>query len=696
MAFPINDVNGYGTGALGDVSDNIDGSNVNSYAHVTAITSNTISIDSSNKKDGNYEKFTAGTEVLIHVTASNGDKTYLGKWMVAKITNATGSILTIDKNFTNILPMDSFTKYHVQVITIAQFKNLTLNTGVELVPVNYSVPNYYGGIIAIKCSETLKFNGGHINLVERGIPSANKTIRPIMTQEVNGIDGGQQDLNRYSGWENSITLDRFLVNVGDGAAWIVAKTVDCNSNSRIGNVNSYGSQFCRGASDSVGARPGGVTNIGGSTILLAAERLNNFSPNMISKYRSTSAGAGQGLCRCYIASETVLRNDEALYAYDRISTPTRAMSSFKLKDFGNGSFGDVTNPTIQMNNYARVTAISSDGKRLTYTGKSTAGFAQITSNSLIMIHANHKASTNNTESGKFILAKVLNDTGTVLTIDTAANDFDMSHYNIQIVAIPQLNNFTLSTNYTATPAYNGSVGGIFAIICKGTCNLSNGYVNVNQKGGGVAYGANGLVAIGNAQDATKLPIGQGNGSVLIIAKTLVMNTSTRIGATYSGASLGGYAYQRSYGYHSSGRGGGYLAPSWESTGGSGAGGGAADYNINGGYGGNGGSRYYGGWNVPTYQGAHILIIADTINGFNQYAISTGGSGRAFDNTGSGGAGYGGGGTDNGYGATGGGYNGGGGGGRGGDPISGGGSSGWAFIYCNTVVNSNTTGTILAA
>lgn len=694
MAFPINDVNGYGTGALGTVGDEIAAAEVNSYAQVTGITTNTITINSSQATLGQYEKFTTGTEILIHVSGSNGDKTYLGKWMVATILSVSGSILRIDKDFTSILPITSFSNYYVQAVTIAQFDTLTLNTGIQLTPVNYSAPNYYGGIIAIKCATALKFNGGHINLVERGIPIANKSIRPIMTQEANGT--GLYDTDKYSGWENSITLDRFLLNVGDGAAWVVAKSISCDSNSRIGNVNSYGAQFCRGSNNSVGAKPEGITNIGGSTILMAAESLLNFSPTMISKYRSTSAGAGQGLCRCYIASETEIRNDEALYAYDRISTPSRVMSSFNIKDYGDGTFGDVTNPTIQMNNYARVTAISTDGKRLTYTGKTTAGFAQITSNALLMIHANHKKNTNNTESGKFVLARVLSDTGTVLTLDTSVSGFNMTDYNIQVVSIPQLNNLTVSNDYTATPAYNGYIGGICVIACKGTCNLSNGYINVNCKGGGVGYGTNGLAAIGNAQDATKLPIGQGNGSVLILAKTLIMNNNTRIGATYSGASFGGYGYQKRYGYHNNGRGGGYLAPSWQSTGGSGAGGGLADYDYNGGYGGNGAYRYYKGWNIPTYQGAHILIIADTINGFNQYAISTGGSGKAFDNTGSGGAGYGGGGVDFVYGATGGGYNGGGGGGRNGNPVSGGGSSGWAFIYCNNVVNSDTTGTILAA
>lgn len=81
-----------------------------------------------------------------------------------------------------------------------------------------------------------------------------------------------------------------------------------------------------------------------------------------------------------------------------------------------------------------------------------------------------------------------------------------------------------------------------------------------------------------------------------------------------------------------------------------------------------------------------MIIADTITGFNQAAISTGGrgslggyySGAGYGGTGSAGAG---------------GYNGGGSGGLGGVVEGGGGSSGWAFIYCNKAVNQDITDTV---
>ena len=693
MAFPLQDAGGYGTGALGNVANDLNPGNVNSYAKITGISDTTITINDTTKITGAYETFTTGAEILIHVSAttSSSYKTYLGKWGVAKITGVNSNVLTLSTNPTAIIPASEIGRYHVQAITIAQFESLTLNTGMQIVPPMFSASTFIGGITAFKCADTLTFNGGHINLTERGIPVASKALRPLFAQE----SSGTLDTDTYSGWENSVTVDRFLLNSGDGAAFIVAKSLTCNSSSRIGNINLHGAQFCRGASDSVGSMPAGATNVGGSTILIAAETISNFTPSIISKYRLAESSAGQGLCRAYIASETKLTNDEGLYAYDCVSNPGR-IQNLNIKDFGDGSFGDLTNPTSQLNNYARITALSSDRKTLTYTGKTTAGLAQIAVGSLVMIQVNHKNSSNTAETGRFVLAKVLADTGTKLTINTPAPDVSPSTYAMQIVSIPQCSSFKLANAHNTTPKFDGSIGGIFAIAVKGTCNLSAGKINVEAKGGGSAYGANGLKVIGNAQMSDRLPIGAGHGSVFILAQSLTMDTSTRIGATYSGATRGGASPTHA--------GGGYHGKMYtadkkgvKGTFGSGAAGGTSPYNHNGGYGSNSSDG--------DPQGAHVFIMADTISGFNQAAISTGGQGGWLGSSNtkgsSGGAGYGGGGGkgDNTE-AGGGGYNGGGGGSNCSATnyttkhwASGGGASGWAFVYCNTAVNQTTTNTI---
>lgn len=191
-------VKSYGDGSLGDVSEIT--SSVNSYAAVTAITANSITIDAATKIMGTAD-FTVGAKILIHVSATTGStsalKIYLGKWCVATVTAVSGNVLTLDEDPTKIIPADSFAKYYVQAVAIAQYKNLTLTTGTTLTPPVYNVSSYHGGIVAIMCSETLTFAGGHISLTDRGIPITSKALRPDLK-----FDAADLDTEDYSGMEN--------------------------------------------------------------------------------------------------------------------------------------------------------------------------------------------------------------------------------------------------------------------------------------------------------------------------------------------------------------------------------------------------------------------------------------------------------------------------------------------------------------
>ena len=645
MAFIVKN---YGDGSLGNVTAVT--ATINSYAAVTAINTNSITINTSTQITGTA-KFVVGAKVLIHVSATKSARDYLGRWLLATITAVSGSTLTIDENpTTKLMPAANLSSYYVQAIAVAQYKNLTVSSGTTITPPVYSVTSYHGGIVALMCSEKLTFNGGHISLADRGIPVANTALRPRFSYEVES--GG--DTESYAGWENTMNQYAFALNSGDGAAFIIAKTLVGNTNSRIGNVSTYGAQFYRGHKNSVtydDTAPTNITNIGGSSILIAAETISGFSTKMIAKYRNSASTKGQGHCRCYIASETKLRNDEGLYAYDVISTPSRLSSKMNIRSFGDGSASDIKDFKTQLNNYATITAIS--GTKVTYKNKTTTGLAPISAGALVMIHFNHKSATYTVDSGRFILAKVLSDNGSVLTLDTAPPSISVTNYAAQVVSIPQANNFTLTVENTGTPKFDGAQGGICAIAVKNTCNLSGGKLNVMLKGGGQGYGRAGLAYIGNAQDCDKLPIGQGHGSVFILAKDLTVNKNTRIGHTSTGS--GNFAYR-------GGTNDGY---------GSGANGGSTS-TYKGGYGSNGGFHTsYSTIPNNACQGAHVMIVADKITGFSVDSISTGGGTHV---AGRGSVGW------NGSTSYAGGYN-------GGTSSSkhGGGSSGWCFIYCNNAV-----------
>lgn len=686
MAFVVKD---YGNGSLGDV-DSVS-STINSYARVTAVTSSTITINTSTQITG-AATFTVGAKILLHVSAttSSSYKTYLGCWMLANITATSSGVLTLDADPTKCIPSANLAQYYVQAIAVAQYKNLTLNSGTTVTPPVYNATNFVGGIVALMCSDTLKFNGGHISLTDKGIPTGNSALRPTTNNDP--VD----DVETYAGWENSDTRIHFMLNCGDGAAFIIAKTMVCSTSSRIGNTSTRGYQFYRGATNSVTyneTAPSNVTNVGGSTILVAAETIQSFTPYMFAKYRSSSSTAGAGICRCYIASETKLRNDEGLYAYDCISDKGRMKRMLGIRDYGNGSFGDMTNVTTQLNNYAKVTAIS--GNKVTYTGATTAGLAPITTGALVMIHWNHKNSTTVAESGRFYLANVLEEYNGVLTLDRTLPSISTSSYACQVVSIPQAKNFTLSTTNSATPAFDGSIGGICALAVSDTCNLNGGSLNVASKGGGNAYARNGLSIIGNAQDSNKLPIGQGHGSVFILANSLSMSNKTMIGGHFGGSFHGYYPrfYTSEHGWNvdsdpKQGNGAQGGTPTYDSS----------IYLSTGGYGSNAIPKS-GNTVTPSCQGAHILIVAEKITNFYLTAVGTGGQGNVYNGS----AGYGGGGghiTGSGTATTFRcGYNG----GTAGESRSesrlyysgGGGGSGWCFIYCNEVVNQDTTDTVLA-
>ena len=642
----------FGSGALGDVTE-LD-STVNSYANVTAVTPTSITVNDTTKITG-LATFDVGTLILLHVSATSANKKdFLGNWLLATITGIEDNVWTLDTDPTACITSEELGNYCVQAVAVAQFKNLTLNEGTTVTPPIYSASTNIGGIVAIMCSETLTFNGGHISLSDRGIPAASKAMRPATNNDV------ASDTENYSGWENSDTRIHMFLNAGDGLAFIVAKKLVCNEDSRIGNVTTQGVQFYRGHKNSVtyeDAAPTGVTNVGGSTIFVAAETIEGFTCKMFAKYRDSSLAAGQGICRCYIASETKLRNDEGLYAYDCLSDPGR-IRKMNIKGFGNGSFGDGNAITAQLNNYATITEVN--GRKVTYKNQTSNGLAQIASGALVMIHFNHRSNVNVEQSGRFILANVLADNGTILTLDADVPNISVTDYAAQIVSIPQFDNFTLAAENKATVAFDGNQGGICALAVKNNCDLSGGQLCVYDCGGGEAYARAGLAYIGNAQDSDKLPIGHGNGSVFILAQNLIMNAATCICSRKNTHALDTPPYRKGTTAAISASGAkGYGSNDTSST--------------RGGYGSNGSSS------VGKKQGAHLMIVADTITNFTLSAIGTGGGGTFM--------GLGSVPTSAGYGKYGG-YNGG---GRNDDYL--GGSSGWAFIYCNNVINQDTDGTV---
>ena len=686
MAYKMSEVGGFGTGALGDITN--PSGQINSYANVTALNGTSVTIGT--PSNGIYETFAVGKEILLHVSAlaAGSNTAYLGKYMVATITGVAGSVLTLSKDPTGLLPAVELTNHHLQAITIAQFA--TLNLSATIAPLAYNATNKYGGVIALKCKTALNISGsGKIDLAAKGIPIGSIALRPATTQEGTAAQ---------IGWENHITARNLYLNCPDGAAFIAAKTViNAGTSTRIGGSTAGVAQY---------PYNGGATSTtpvnGGPSILLAAQVVSGFAVSMISKTSSNTSGRGLG--RCYIATDTKLTADEGLYALDCLSNPAR-LTSMGIKNYGSGALGTISNPSGQINSYAPVTGLSPDGLQIGIGTTYNGAYERIEVGNTVMFHVSRQISTDNEHLGKFILAKVLAVAGTTVTIDNSVTSVlpssILSSYKCQLVTVAQFDTLTISSTYSAAKAYDDShgCGGILALAAKTAMNLSGG--KLNMEGKGIPANVSRPVAVWqcSGQQAVCLPISQGTGALFLVAKTMTVDSSSRLVGAGSGAEYFGKS--------------GGTAPSWGTTGttggsgyggGGGGGGGGETYPTAGGAGGfqAGGDGGYGGGDA--FQGApgagadwsgivgangfpggfgggsggaagaaggSLFAVVDTIVGFNAHTISTGG-----------------------YGGSGGtpGYNGpparGGGGG-------GGGGAGTCFIYTNTITNPDYTAYLAA-
>ena len=464
MAFYLKNVGNFG------YSDNFDleisdgaMTNLNSYAAITEIDKNLITIDLANAFHGKFEFFTAGVEILIHASASDtlqADK--LGNYIVAKITVADAGKLTLNIDIETQFKNSDLQDYHIQAITFARIHCLKLLEGGIISPPVYSPFTWLGGIVALKCDYALELRGGHIALNDCGIPVSWKDrIRPLTDIEIYG----ELDIDKTAGEENFQTKDKFLLNSGDGAAFIIAKKIVAYPEnvsretflapkSRIGNIKTHGKKNCRGASDSI-FKPSNVTNVGGSSILIACKTFENFHPNLIAKYRTETqslSDKGKGLARCYIASENLLPPDDKLYSADFVSRETFFSQNFNIFDFGGGIFGDVENPIFEINNSAEV--LHQRGNKILIRENKKIGLANF--------EVGRKIFCQNVSRETFF-AEIVGREGNYLTLDV-----EVPKNCRKIISVLECENFTLENDFEFEN---------FVVAVKDKCKISGAIKN---------------------------------------------------------------------------------------------------------------------------------------------------------------------------------------------------------------------------
>lgn len=348
----------------------------------------------------------------------------------------------------------------------------------------------------------------------------------------------------------------------------------------------------------------------------------------------------------------------------------------KVNGLGDGSLGDVTitSASTQINSYAGVTAISSDGKTVTINmnNASIGAYGGFVVGQEVMFHVTGCLGTGTADLGKYGFAKILSVGVNQLVLDAAVPIVDMTAYVYQIVTVPNFNNLTVKCAVSAL-AYdiNKKYGGIIAVKVKGILDLTSGSILAEKKGLPDLPSSPVLKPAGitttNADLINRLLMSTGNGIVVLIANQLKLTSSSRLGASWTGAggpgnpigmTSGSYPYPCSDFYsggagYGGGGGGGSSTVGSPGNGSSGGDGGAGG-NVSDVAKGIGGKIGYSGIssNVTYYNdhygiypnggpgGAVIFLIINTISGFYIDTFSTGG-GNGYDNWGSGGGGGGG-------------------------------------------------------
>ena len=418
MSFELN----LGDGRLNDceIKDGVF-TNFNSYARVVSINQNVIQIE--NLREGEFNKFDAGENILLHVSATNGvDASNLGRFFIARIELVDGDKLTLDKNVFDI----DLNFYYVQIVSIPQFKNLTLKN-TKLAPTPYDAFKFTGGMIVAQVYEKFEMINSDIDLTECGIPTQKKmTYRPLTEQE----QYGETDGSKYAGEEN---LTPLILNSGDGAVFIQARNFICDEASRIGNPKTHGRSKCRGAADSI-FKPSNITNIGGSSVFIAAENLK-IQPVNIAKYRSSNLPVGRGLCRCKLVSENLLPNDEKLYNFD-IPANVLRVQNLGIYDFGDCSYGTLSNPQFQLNNFAQVSSV--EGNKFFIKDKTLSGLTAFKIGALVIVK--------NIDTGEFRAGRIF-DAGADFIVTDAKLDG-----NLKLIVVPEFESLEIE-NYTCASEF---------------------------------------------------------------------------------------------------------------------------------------------------------------------------------------------------------------------------------------------------
>lgn len=207
---------GAGNGAFGDITLSSGTQQINAYGMITSVADGTDVSVNTNQSLGIYGGFDRGHEVLIHVSAKKATgESELGKYALRRVINVRSNVLVLDKPITDEFMLDNalLSNYHVQIITVPNFLNFTVNGGATVVPAQWDIKSG-GGIIAFKCKQNLTLDG---KLLSSGYMPGRSDSIPV---------------------SHSTLVNRFIIGGGGGVFIVVGNKCSASINSRIGAAHS--------------------------------------------------------------------------------------------------------------------------------------------------------------------------------------------------------------------------------------------------------------------------------------------------------------------------------------------------------------------------------------------------------------------------------------------------------------------------
>ena len=521
MSIRVKKFGGYGTGARGAAT--LSSGQINSYAPVSAMTGRSVTIGSKNV--GTLDDFAPNVEVLLHVSATKGSETAkLGEYAFARIRSVEGSVLTLDRMPVWSVSDSDMANYWIQAVAVPNFETLTL-TG-ALLAAAYNTGTHCGGILALKCSNGLIFNGGRLDVSNKGIPTGSAALRPAIPEET--TEEGRLFVHSAPP----------VMNRGNGVVMVCAKRTTFDATAAIGAA-AFGN-------------PDTGAGEGGASILFVSDELVNFRAEAIST-GGVEGGAGRGRCRIATRSEPALQvpSHELLYGHDLIHDPD-ALRRLGFRSFGDGRHKSVTNPTEVLCGYAPISRIGADLRTVETQYLQNAFYAPLEEGAMVLFHVSATKSAHIQEYGRYAIRRIVHRTASggnaVFTLDeplpVPQNVTD--NYWCQLVGIPQFETLTLRDFTLNVPVWNDSqkYGAILPLACSNLLSLSNAKVST-EKGKfpiGRRWGEKQqkrFINQTNAAGATRMMLGELNGAVLLLAKQIAPDGASRVGGEQSPLLLGG-------------------------------------------------------------------------------------------------------------------------------------------------------------